>query len=153
MKTYSHTPKEILLGEHESSDFLIASIYKNTDLIIKAQSEIKKCKHPLLQFCTIAFYNKRRLLLHTQSNAVYSKFRFEKTNLLVELKRQLYFSNLIELDLKLFFETIPKLPSQVFERQYLSKTNTEKFLELKSTSSNKTLNSALEKFIRKHGRQ
>lgn len=152
MKTYSHTPKEILLGEHESSDFLIASIYKNTDLIIKAQTAIKNCKHPLLQFCTIAFYNKRRLLLHTQSNAVYSKFRFEKANMLVEIKRQIFFSSLIELNLKLCFDTLPHPEAQAMERQYLTKTNTEKFVHLQKSSNNKALNSALENFIRKHGR-
>ena len=152
MKSSAHTPKQILLGKHHSTDYLSASIYKHTHLILQAQEHIQRCTHPLLKFCTIAFYNQTRILFHTQSNLVISKFKFEQPYLLVELKKISFFSKIKEINIKLFFEEIQdNITPATHQKKYLSNKNTQKFIKLKDTSHNEKLNASLQKFIQKHG--
>ncbi|MFT6834612.1 MAG: hypothetical protein ACJA0H_000643 [Francisellaceae bacterium] len=152
MKTYFNTPKQILLGEHESTDYLIASIYKHTDLIIKAQDQIRKCQHPLLTFCSVAYFDQYKLILHTKKNIVMSKFKFERDYLLVEIKRIIFFSKITQLEMKLFFDEPESIIKPRIESQFLSSSNTEKLTLLKRDSDNIKLNNALEKLLKKHGR-
>ena len=149
MKTWYSSLSRIL-DTPGNTDRLIPAIRQQTALIEGARKHIADCHHPLIPYCQVAFFNGTRLLLHTESNAVVSRFRLEKNDLLVALKRLSFFSNLIDLRIKLVFNSLSPQET-ASEPRTLSRSAGQALRTLKEDcDNNKALTQALNHLLTEH---
>jgi hypothetical protein len=138
---------------HKKTATPLELIFQRVNILKQTEQALRKINHPLLQYCQVANFQHYNLTLHTQSSQILTELRLIQNELLLIIKQQPYFRDLVQIHFKLFFPEKPKVkPEIVLENQQVSIEATQRFEKLLDSCDSEKTKAALQKFIQKHGK-